>query len=103
MRLDGAGPDAGRRASLSVRNEHLVARVDDRVVATCPDLVTLIDVETGEGIGNPDPAPGQRVVLLGLPCAPVWRTPAGLAVFSPRYFGFDVDYVPVEERVRGGA
>ena len=31
--------------------------------------------------------------------APQWRTPEGLAVVGPRAFGYDIDYVPVEERM----
>ena len=96
--LRGTGPNAGQDAALSVKNEHLVARIGGRVAATCPDLITLIDAKTGEGIGNPEPAPGREVVLLGFPCAPIWRTPEGLAVFSPRYFGYDIDYEPIETR-----
>ncbi|MDF3015387.1 MAG: hypothetical protein K0R44_612, partial [Thermomicrobiales bacterium] len=30
---------------------------------------------------------------------PRWRTPAGLAVVGPGYFGYDIPYVPIEERV----
>ncbi|MFI3208144.1 MAG: DUF917 family protein [Eubacteriales bacterium] len=27
----------------------------------------------------------------------MWQTPEGLECFGPRYFGFDVDYVPFEK------
>jgi len=27
----------------------------------------------------------------------MWRTPKGIELFSPRHFGFDLDYVPIEE------
>ena len=29
---------------------------------------------------------------------PRWRTAEGLEVVGPRYFGYDVDFVPIEER-----
>jgi hypothetical protein len=35
--------------------------------------------------------------VIAFPCDPVWRTPGGLALAGPRAFGYDVDYVPVEE------
>jgi hypothetical protein len=35
---------------------------------------------------------------LGIPCTPKWRTPAGLDLVGPRYFGYEIDYVPVEVR-----
>ncbi|MDR0359838.1 MAG: DUF917 domain-containing protein, partial [bacterium] len=28
-----------------------------------------------------------------------WRTPRGLELVGPRYFGYDFDYVPLEERL----
>jgi hypothetical protein len=37
---------------------------------------------------------GFRVVVVGMPCAPAWRTDVGLALVGPRVFGHDVDYAP---------
>ena len=45
---------------------------------------------------------GKRVLVVGLRCYPMWRTPEGIALVGPRYFGIDADYIPVEERVKGG-
>ena len=97
--LTGTGSYSGRRLILDYKNEHLVARLDGAIIATCPDLITAIDAETQEGVSNPDFTEGQRLTILGFRCAPIWRTPAGLAVFSPRYFGYDADYIPIERRV----
>ena len=99
VQLDGTGDFAGQTFQTNVKNEHLVARRNGAVVATCPDLVTIVDVESGDGIVNPGYETGQRVAVLGFKCDPLWRTEAGLAVFSPRYFGYDLDYVPIEELV----
>ena len=43
---------------------------------------------------------GQRVSVLAWQCDPLWRTPRGLEVVGPRAFGYDLDYVPVEEAAR---
>ncbi len=102
--LDGEGAYAGQRLYLDYKNEHLVARrggPGGDVVATCPDLITVIDAKTHEGVSNPDFTRGQGVRVLGFRCNPIWRRPAGLKVFRPRYFGYDVDYVPIEERLAG--
>ena len=45
---------------------------------------------------------GFRVALIGIPCDPRWRTDDGLALVGPRYFGYDVDYVPVEQSGAAG-
>ena len=95
------GVDAYRNQILELdyKNEHLVARLDGKTIATCPDLITMVDRTTFEGIGNPDFEKGQRVAVLGYRAPALWRRKAGLEVFSPRYFGYDVDYVPIERRV----
>ena len=95
--IDGTGEFAGQRFETEVKNEHLVARRNGTVVATCPDLITIVDVESGDGIVNPGYNTGQRVAVLGFRSDPLWRSEAGLAVFSPRYFGYDLDYVPIEQ------
>ncbi len=97
--LAGTGDFAGQRFETDVKNEHLVARRDGTVVATCPDLVSLIDLETADGVINPGYERGQAVAVLGFRCDPLWRSEAGLAVFSPRYFGYDLDYIPIEELI----
>jgi len=40
------------------------------------------------------------VVIVGIPCDEKWRTPKGIETVGPRYFGYDVDYVPVETLVK---
>jgi len=99
--LTVAGTDdfAGQRFSTAYKNEHLVARRNGKVVATCPDLISVIDLQTHDGLNNPDFVQGQRVAVLGFRCDPIWRSEAGLKVFSPAYFGYDIDYVPIEERL----
>jgi len=99
VRVEGTGAYAGQTLVLEFKNEHLIARRDGRVIATCPDLITLIDRETAIGIGNPDFEKGQAVSVLGFPADPLWRTEAGLNVFSPRYFGYDLEYIPIEDRL----
>ncbi|MFU7529030.1 DUF917 domain-containing protein [Qipengyuania sp. ASV99] len=92
----GTGAFAGQTFLSDYKNEHLVARRDSAVVATCPDLISVIDLVTYDGVNNPDFTKGQEVAVLGFRCDPLWRSKAGLAVFSPRYFGYDLDYVPIE-------
>ena len=99
--LTGSGAYSGQSMVLDYKNEHLVARRDDIVLATCPDLITMIDRRTNEGIGNPDFTTGQAVTVLAFRADPLWRRPQGLQVFQPRYFGYDVDYIPVEKRLNG--
>ena len=70
-----------------------------------PDLITVIDSNTGQAITTEHLHYGYRVIVLGIPCDEQWRTPAGVALGGPRHFGYDIDYKPIEElnRARGEA
>jgi hypothetical protein len=81
---------------LEFQNEHLVAWVDGKVVASVPDLICVLDTDTGEPVTTEALRYGLRVSVLGVPCDPRWRTPEGLALVGPGYFGYDHEYRPVE-------
>lgn len=96
--FEGTGDYAASRLTLQFQNEHLVAIQDGKIVVSVPDLITVLDAETGEPITTEALRYGFRVVVLGMPCTPKWRTAEALAMVGPRYFGYDIDYLPVEER-----
>ncbi len=97
--LEGLGDFEGRTLRIDFQNEFLIAREGDRALATTPDLITILDSESGEAITTESLRYGFRVAVLGMPCDPRWRTPGGIELAGPRYFGYDIDYVPIEERV----
>jgi DUF917 family protein len=95
--LEGTGDDAGSKLLIHTQNEHLVALRDGEPVATTPDLIIVMDQETGTPITTEEIRYGFRVEVIASPCDPRWRTEGGIALAGPRYFGYEVDYVPVEE------
>jgi len=96
--FEGVDEYTSQTLKLQFQNENLVAIVDGEVVVSVPDLITVLDTETGEPITTEALRYGFRVTVLGIPCNEKWRTPEGLALVGPRYFGYDIDWVPVEER-----
>jgi DUF917 family protein len=86
----------GSTLELEFQNEHLVARRDGKVVASVPDLICVLDTDTGEPVTTEALRYGLRVSVLGVPCDARWRTPQGLALVGPGYFGYDHEYQPVE-------
>jgi len=41
-------------------------------------------------------------VIIGMPCAGIWRSERGIELVGPRYFKYDVDYTPIEVLMKGG-
>lgn len=101
--IEGLGDDAGRLIRLELQNENLVALARGRVLASVPDLITVLDSETAEAIATEVIRYGQRVTVIAFACDPVWRTERGIAVAGPRAFGYEFDYVPVEELAHASA
>lgn len=95
----GIGPHEGRTPRIEFQNEFLIARADGEILATTPDLITVLDAETGEPITTEGLRYGFRVVVIAMPCDPRWRTDGGLALVGPGYFGYDTTYVPIEKRI----
>jgi len=95
--MEGLDEDAGSRMEVSFQNENLVAMRDGELTAAVPDLITIIDAESGEAITTERLRYGFRVIVLGMPCDEKWRTDAGVALGGPRRFHYDFDYVPIEQ------
>ena len=94
--LEGIGEYKGHDAYVEFQNENLLARVDGDIVATVPDLICLVDIETFVPVTTDALKYGKRVFVVGLKCFDMWRTPKGLELVGPRYFGCDTDFIPVE-------
>jgi hypothetical protein len=88
--------DDGPRLELHFQNEHLIARIGDRVRALVPDLICVLDAETAEPITTESLRYGQRVRVFAISTPAVMRTPEALAVFGPAAFGLEDAYRPVE-------
>ncbi len=90
--LEGIGDFRNREVTLSFQNEFLVAHEGDAVLATTPDLITLLDAYSGQPVTTDGVKYGLPVNVLGLPSDPIWRSEAALKLVGPRYFGLDADY-----------
>jgi DUF917 family protein len=97
-RIAGLDAFAGREMTVRFQNEHLVAMEEGEVVVSVPDLIAILDSERGEPITTENLRYGFRVTIIGIPCDAKWRTPEGIALGGPRHFGYDIEFVPVEER-----
>lgn len=99
LEIDGFSDFQRRSLQIEFQNENLIASVDGIVVATAPDLICIVDSETGRPISTEETRYGLRIAVLGLPATPLFRTTEALAVVGPRAFGYDLDYQPLGDYV----
>jgi DUF917 family protein len=65
---------------------------DGQPMVSTPDLICVLDSESGEAIGTETIRYGQRATVIALPAAKVFLTPRGLDHVGPRAFGYDLDF-----------
>ncbi|MBO9714602.1 DUF917 domain-containing protein [Sphingomonas sp.] len=92
--IEGFGD--GSRMELDFQNENLIARRDGAVVATVPDLITVMDRETADSITTDRLKYGQRVRVVGAAAPPMLREARALSFVGPAAFGYAEPYVPIE-------
>jgi DUF917 family protein len=94
--LEGIDAHAGANAHIVFQNEFLSFERRGTTEVCVPDLVVILDVDTGHAITTDVLRYGQRIAVLALPCHPLLRTPEALAVVGPAAFGLDgVEYRPL--------
>jgi DUF917 family protein len=93
VRMEGLDRDQDRQAEIAFKNEYLVLWADGEVILTVPDLITLVETESGGPVTTEVIRPGLRVTVLGFPSSPLYRTPEALRVVAPRAFGYDLPFV----------
>ena len=98
IHIDGTGDYEKQKLDVWFKNENHVSWLNGEPWICSPDLVTLAYTENGEGTTNTLIKKGDRVSAVGIKGLEAFRTEFGLNQCSgPRYFGFDIDYVPIEE------
>lgn len=97
--IEGLDQRSGTHCEVTFQNENLVAVADGAVLASVPDLITILEEESAYPITTERLRFGMRVFIVALPCAALWRQERGLAKAGPRCFGLDLDYVPFERRL----
>ena len=96
--IKGVREFSGKTLRSWIKNEHIMVWIDGKPVVMPPDIFILLR-EDGEPITNTELREGAKVCGVAAKAPAIWRTSEGLKYFGPRHFGFDYDYVPVEELI----
>eukprot|EP01065_Artemidia_motanka_P015413 TRINITY_DN19240_c0_g1_i1.p1 TRINITY_DN19240_c0_g1~~TRINITY_DN19240_c0_g1_i1.p1 ORF type:complete len:963 (+),score=213.09 TRINITY_DN19240_c0_g1_i1:63-2891(+) len=89
---------SGKEIKLDIQNECLLARSPSgEVLASTPDLISMIDTLTGTAVFTEDVRYGMRVSVAVMPITKLMRTEAAIKVCGPAAFGYDVEYKSAED------
>jgi DUF917 family protein len=99
--LDGTGAFTGSKYKIFNKNENMVAWRDGKLDAAAPDLICPVDPKTGWAIRTSGMigsfTVGQEISIIGFPNDAIWRTAKAIEMLGPRHFGFDENYIPIEQ------
>ncbi len=95
--IEGEGEYAGKDFKIWFKNENHILWVDGVPVTTSPDLITIVNYETGTPVLNTFLKEGEPVGIVTNPSDPFYMCDKAIEVFGPRVFGFDFDYVPYKK------
>lgn len=99
IQMEGMGEYKNQVAEIDFQNEWLRLKIDGETLSLPPDLITILDNETGEPIRTDIMKYGYRGSILLIPAQERMRTKKGLEIFGPSYFGYEESYEPVEDIV----
>ncbi len=99
-KIRGTEDFSGENLEVWYKNENHVSWKNGKPFVTSPDLICILDLETGEGKTTYEVQPGQLVAVIGMKANPAHRTKRGIELLGPRHFEIDLDYVPIEERMK---
>lgn len=102
LEVDGALTD-GTKATIKVpfknENAYVEAVIDGKsqILASVPDLIAVLDAETGSGLGTPEYKYGLRIVIIAIAGSTHWTdTKRGMELGGPSSMGFDdIEYRPI--------
>jgi len=101
IELSGTGDFSGSTYKIFVKNENIIGWLDDELDVMSPDYIYNLDPNTGQSIisnaGIGSYPIGKEVAIIGVPSAYQWRSKMGIELMGPKHFGFEFDFVPIED------
>lgn len=94
--VEGFGDYDGQTGRIDLQNEFLIFRRDGVVEVCVPDLIVVLDADTGLPITTEVLRWGQRIAILALPSHDLLRSPEALKVIGPAAFGYpEITFTPM--------
>lgn len=80
--------EGNEKVTLFYQNEFLLAKRGETLLASTPDLIVLLEENSGTPLMSEGLRYGIQVVLVSIPAPAIWKTEEGLALVGPEVFGY---------------
>ena len=97
---DDRGGRHGRLLRSEIQNENLAALRDGEVLASVPDIISVLDSATGEVVVTERLRYGRRVSVIAFASDPICA-PKRAEAAGPTAFGYDFPFAPVPVKRSG--
>ena len=88
---------------IDFQNEYLAATIGGDVLASTPDIISLLDAETLHPLSSDVVRYGQRVIVAVMLAPALMRTERALEAVGPKAFGFGFDYLPISAELQAAS
>ncbi|MBT3315116.1 MAG: DUF917 domain-containing protein [Anaerolineae bacterium] len=97
VKVEGSGDFQDQTLKVWFKNENQITWLNGSPWICSPDLVTFVYKKNGRGVFNAELDEGDEISVIGMKGVEGFRTNYGLSLAGPEHFGFDIDYVPIED------
>jgi DUF917 family protein len=94
--VGGEGAFSGQLFKLWFKNENHATWLNGEFYVARPDIIEVVDTDTGEPLVNTHISTGQRVTIVGIKRRPQFDNASGLAILGPAHWGFEEKFRPIE-------
>lgn len=95
--VEGIGYHHSEHVEIQFLSEYLLAKQGERILATVPDILCVLDADSGLPVMIEELETHMKVWVIAIPCPLLLRHPKMLDVVGPWNFGMADAYVPVEQ------
>ena len=93
--IEGLDDSSGEHLTIDFQNENLIARCGETVLCTVPDLICILERDTGTRSIPNCCATAFAFVVVALPAPAPLTSAQALQVVGPQAFGYDMPYRPL--------
>lgn len=94
--IRGEGKYEGDEMRIWYQNENIISWKNGEIFVTVPDSINIANADKNMPLLNPYAKAGMKVTVFVLKAFDEWRSPKGLEIFGPKFFGYDIEYRKVE-------